>query len=75
MKAKVFLDKYDVQRIVAKHYNVDPKNVDVHLFIATECYGMDEHDAAAMEIIVTTGEKNCKGTKFSSDDGQAVNLG
>ena len=55
MKTKVFLDKYDVQRIVARNYNVDPKNVDVHLFIATEGYGMDEHDAADVEVIVTTG--------------------
>ena len=55
MKTKVFLDKYDVQRIIAKHYNVDPKNVDVHLFITTEGYGMDEHNAADVEVIVTTG--------------------
>lgn len=55
MKTKIFLDKYDVQQIVAKHYNVDPKNVDVHLFIATEGYGMGEHDAADVEVIVTTG--------------------
>lgn len=57
MKTKVFLDKYDVQRIVAKHYNVEPKQVDVHLFTATEGYGMDEHNVADVEIIVTTGEE------------------
>ena len=55
MKTKVFLDKYDVQRIIAKHYNVDTKNVDVNLFIATEGYGMGEHDVADVEVIVTTG--------------------
>lgn len=57
MKTKVFLDKYDLQRIVAQHYNVVPKNVDVHLFIAAEGYGTDEHDAADVEVIVTTGEE------------------
>ena len=57
MKTKVFLDKYDIQRIIAKHYNVEPKFVDMHLFIATEGYGMDEHDAPTIEAIVTTGEE------------------
>ena len=56
MKTKVFLDKRDVQLIVAKHYNVQPNNVDVHLFITMEGYGMEAHDAAAMEVTVTTDD-------------------
>ena len=55
MKTKVFLDKHDIQRIIAKHYNVEQQKVDMHLFITTEGYGMDEHDAPAIEAIVTTG--------------------
>lgn len=57
MKTKVFLDEYDVRRIVAKHYNVEPKNVDVHLSISMEGYGMNEHEVPKMEIIVVTGEE------------------
>ena len=56
MKTKVFLDKRDVQLIIAKQYNVEPNNVDVHLFIETQGYGMNEHDAAAMEVIVTSDD-------------------
>ena len=57
MKTKVCLDKYDVQRIVAKHYNVDPKSVDMHLFITMVGYGMDEHEEASIEVVVTTDEE------------------
>ena len=54
MKTKIYLDKYDIQKIVAKHFNVDSKQVDVHLFTTIEGYGMDEHTAADIEVILTT---------------------
>jgi len=57
MKTKVFLDKYDVQQIVAKHYNVEPKSVDMHLFMETVGYGLGEHDEPSIEVVVTTGEE------------------
>lgn len=56
MKTTVTLDKRDVQIIIADHFKVDPKNVDVHLFITTEGYGMGEHDVASMNVAVTTND-------------------
>ena len=56
MKTTVTLDKRDVQIIIANHFKVDPKNVDVNLFITTEGYGMGEHNAASMDVTVTTND-------------------
>lgn len=53
MMNKIFLDKTDVQQIIANYYDVDLKAVNLHLFNTTKGYGMDEHDEAEIEVIIT----------------------
>lgn len=57
MKNVMYLDRYDIARIIAKHFNVDPKEVDVHPYIDTEGVGPNEHQVANIEIIIATGMK------------------
>lgn len=53
MKTIIELDKNDIAKIIAQHFDVKYTDVDVHPFITTKGYGMDEHDEADILIKIT----------------------
>ena len=56
MIKQIILSKEDIQKIVAKYFNVDKSKVEVEPYVFLDGYYMDEHYSADVKVQVSIPE-------------------
>lgn len=57
MRKEIYLNKKDIEQIIAEKYGENPRNVSLDIVDTCEGYGMNEHYVKTVEAVVTCQEK------------------